>query len=89
MKARIGVDDATGLVHHVECAAANVSDVTPAHKLLHGKEDVVFGDSGDTGVARREELKDSDSLLLIAERPSVIKAMTRKRKQREAGHWNG
>ena len=35
MKAHIGVDDASGLVHHVECTAANVSDVTQAHKLLH------------------------------------------------------
>ena len=43
MKAHIGVDDASGLVHHVACTAANVSDVTQAHKLLHGKEDTVFG----------------------------------------------
>ena len=28
MKAHIGVDDASGLVHHVECTAANVADVT-------------------------------------------------------------
>ena len=37
MKAHIGVDDASGLVHHVECTAANVADVTQVHKLLHGK----------------------------------------------------
>ena len=28
MKAHIGVDDVSGLVHHVECTAANVADVT-------------------------------------------------------------
>ncbi|KEZ95501.1 transposase, partial [Xanthomonas vasicola pv. vasculorum NCPPB 895] len=37
MKAHIGVDDDSGLVHHVECTAANVADVTQVHKLLHGK----------------------------------------------------
>ncbi len=25
-----------GLVHHVECTAANVADITQVHKLLHG-----------------------------------------------------
>ncbi|MFA0925231.1 transposase, partial [Xanthomonas fragariae] len=38
MKAHIGVDDASGLVHHVECTAANVADITQAYKLLHGVE---------------------------------------------------
>ena len=53
MKAHIGVDDASGLVHHVTCAAANVSDVTQAHTLLHGEEDTVCGDSGYTGADKR------------------------------------
>jgi IS5 family transposase len=45
MKAHIGVDDASGLVRHMACTAANVSDVTQANQLLRGKEDVAFGDS--------------------------------------------
>ncbi len=49
MKAHIGVDEFSGLVHHVQCTAANVADVTVTHALLHGKEDSVFGDSGYTG----------------------------------------
>lgn len=32
MKAHIGVDEDSGLVHHVECMAANVCDVTQVHK---------------------------------------------------------
>lgn len=32
------MDDASGPVHHVKCAAANVADVTQSHKLLHGQE---------------------------------------------------
>ena len=84
MKPHIGVDDASGLVHHVECTAANVSDVTQAHRLLHGKEGVVYGDSGYTGVAKRDELKDVDAAFLIAKKPSVIKAMKTKREQKQA-----
>ncbi len=53
MKAHIGVDEATGLVHHVESTAANVSDVTQVANLLHGKEKRVFGDAGYTGADKR------------------------------------
>lgn len=58
MKTHIGVDEKSSLVHHVECTAANVGDVTQVHKLLHGQEDTVCGDSGYTGAAKREELQD-------------------------------
>jgi transposase, IS5 family len=38
MKAHIGVDAQSGLVHHVAGTAANVSDVSRTHELLHGEE---------------------------------------------------
>ena len=38
MKAHIGVDDDSGLVHTVIGTAANACDVTQGHGLLHGKE---------------------------------------------------
>ena len=46
MKAHIGVDADSGLVHTVIGTAANVNDVTQGHGLLHGEEEVVFGDAG-------------------------------------------
>jgi len=55
MKAHIGVDVESGLVHTVVGTAANVSDVTQAHALLHGEESVVFADAGYQGVEKREE----------------------------------
>jgi IS5 family transposase len=55
MKAHVGSDAETGLVHTVEGTAANVADVTVAHALLHGNEDVVFADAGYQGVAKRPE----------------------------------
>jgi transposase, IS5 family len=55
MKAHIGVDAESGLVHTVIGTAANVHDVTQAGALLHGQETVAFGDSGYRGVGKREE----------------------------------
>lgn len=55
MKAHIGVDAESGLVHTVVGTAANVNDVTQAGALLHGKETVAFGDAGYRGVHKREE----------------------------------
>ena len=55
VKAHIGVDADSGLVHTVIGTAANVNDVTQSHGLLHGKETVVFADAGYQGVAKRPE----------------------------------
>lgn len=46
MKAHIGVDAASGLVHTLVTTPANVHDVTQAHALLHGEEQQVYGDFG-------------------------------------------
>jgi IS5 family transposase len=55
MKAHVGVDAESGLVHTLVGTAANAADVTQAHDLLHGEETCAFGDSGYTGVAARPE----------------------------------
>lgn len=57
MKAHIGVDAESGLVHTVIGTAANVNDVTQAGALLHGQETAAFGDAGYRGVHKREEAK--------------------------------
>ena len=49
MKAHIGVDTQSGLVHTVIGTAANVHDITQAQALLHGGETDVFGDAGYQG----------------------------------------
>lgn len=55
MKAHIGVDAQSGLVHTLVGTAAHVHDVTQAQALLHGDETDVFGDAGYRGVEKREE----------------------------------
>ena len=55
MKAHIGVDAESGLVHTVIGTAANVNDVTQAGALLHGQEEHALGDAGYRGVHKRPE----------------------------------
>jgi len=53
MKAHIGVDAESGLVHTVTTTPANAADVTQLAELLHGKETRVFADAGYTGAEKR------------------------------------
>ncbi|UUX95362.1 IS5 family transposase [Aquabacterium sp. J223] len=55
MKAHIGVDADSGLVHTVIGTAANVNDVTQAGALLHGQEETAFGDAGYQGAHKRPD----------------------------------
>ena len=56
MKAHIGVDAESGLVHTVVGTAANVSDISQTHALLHGEEKTVHVDAGYIGVEKRAEI---------------------------------
>ena len=49
MKAHIGVDSRTKLIHSVTATAANVHDSQALPELLHGKETRVWGDSPYSG----------------------------------------
>ena len=69
MKLHIGVDKDTGLIHSVVTTAANVHDLTPAAELLHGDEDVVYGDAGYQGISKRTEVADSAADFRVALRP--------------------
>jgi len=75
MKAHIGVDADSGLVHTVVGTAANVNDVTQAGHLVHGQETDVFADAGYQGVAKREEVRDIKAQWHVAMRPGKRKAL--------------
>ncbi|MEO6017713.1 MAG: IS5 family transposase [Polaromonas sp.] len=90
MKAHIGVDAQSGLVHTVTTTAANEADVNQVADLLHGKEEQVWADSGYRGAPVRV---DRDDLQWhIAARPSDIaklpegkvKARVQKQEHRKA-----
>jgi IS5 family transposase len=72
MKAHIGVDADSGLVHTVTTTAANEADVEQVSDLLHGKEDAVWADSGYRGAQSRVK---RDVQWHIAGRPSDMAKM--------------
>ena len=58
MKAHIGVDADSGLVHTVRGTAGSVNDVVEANALLHGEEIQAWGDAGFQGASKRPDAKD-------------------------------
>ncbi len=58
MKAHIGVDADSGLVHTVRGTAGSVNDVVEANALLHGEETQAWGDAGYQGAGKRPDAKD-------------------------------
>ena len=78
MKAHIGVDADSGLVHTVIGTAANVNDVTQGHGLLHGEETVVFADAGYQGATKRPEATGVD--WHVAMRPGKRRALNKQTK---------
>ena len=77
MKAHIGVDEASGLVHSVVGTPANVADVTQVDKLLHGDESVVCADAGYTGVEKRSEHEGRKVIWQVAARRSKYKKLNK------------
>jgi transposase, IS5 family len=75
MKAHIGVDAESGLVHTVIGTAANVSDITQAGGLLHGAETDVFADAGYRGIDKRDEVKERKVNWHVAMRPGQRRAL--------------
>ncbi|WP_313308903.1 IS5 family transposase [Stutzerimonas nitrititolerans] len=78
MKAHIGADAASGLVHSVVGTAANVADVTQVDKLLHGEENMVGADAGYTGVEKRPEHEGREVIWQIAARRSTYKKLSKR-----------
>jgi len=57
MKAHVGVDTASGLVHTVTATSGNVHDITEAANLVHGEEAHVLADAGYQGLSERADFK--------------------------------
>ena len=74
MKAHIGVDAESGLVHTVRGTSGNVSDIAEANSLLRGQESIAFGDAGYQGVERRPDAN-ADVTWHVAMRPGIRRAL--------------
>jgi len=86
MKAHIGVDAHSGLVHTVIGTAGHVSDISQAQALLHGDETMAFGDAGYQGVEKREEHLETPVVWHTAMRPGKRRALD-KSPEGEAQEW--
>jgi IS5 family transposase len=75
MKAHIGVDATSGLVHTLIGTAGNVADVTQAGALLHGDEIAALGDAGYQGVEKRPENQGKPVTWHVAMKRSKRKAL--------------
>ena len=74
MKAHIGVDADSGLVHGVRGTSGHVSDIAEGNSLLHGQEKLGFGDAGYQGIEKRPDAK-ADVIWHIAMRPGKRKKL--------------
>ena len=74
VKAHIGADAESGLVHTVKATAANANDVTQANALLHGDKTDAFGDAGYQGAHKRPDAR-ADLNWHIAMRPGKRAAL--------------
>ena len=74
MKAHIGADAESGLVHTVRGTSGHVSDITEGNSLLHGQETVAFGDAGYQGIEKRPDAN-TDVTWHVAMRPGKRKAL--------------
>lgn len=77
MKAHIGVDVASGVVHTVVGTAANEADINRMAAVLHGREEAVFADAGYAGAPKRPEHAERYVSWNIAMKRSIIKNLPR------------
>lgn len=78
MKAHIGADVESGLVHSVVGTAANVADFTQVDRLLHGEENVICGDAGYTGVEKRPEHQGRQLIWQVAARRRTYQQLSKR-----------
>ena len=76
VKAHIGVDAESGLVHTVRGTSGHVSDIAEANSLLHGEESIAFGDAGYQGIEKRPDAK-ADVTWYVAMRTGKRKALNK------------
>lgn len=79
MKAHVGADAGSGLVHTVVATAANVHDVTQAHALIREDDAFCYADAGYAGARKRPEVASDRHLSSIdwrvGARPGKVRSM--------------
>ena len=77
MKIHSGTDAGSGYVHTITATSANAHDIDETTKLIREDDEVVYGDSGYSGIEKREEVKSDEHLSSVRyvtnRRPSSIR----------------
>lgn len=77
MKIHVGVDAGSGYVHTITATSASEHDISQAANLIRPDDEVIYGDSGYSGLEKRDEIKADEHLASITyrtnRRPSSIK----------------
>jgi IS5 family transposase len=68
MKAHIGVDTKSGLVHHVHTTTASIHDATVMEELLHGSEELLAGDSAYGNMTFKAQCRQAGLVYLITDK---------------------
>jgi IS5 family transposase len=87
MKAHVGVDSKTKLIHSVAATPANVHDSQVLPDLLHGEETKVWGDSayaGQTAVIRKHAPKAKDFTQKKGSRHRTLSEAEKKRNRNKS-----
>lgn len=71
MKIHSGVDAGSGYVHTITATSANVHDIDEATKLIREDDEVMHGDSGYSGMAKRPGVKSDEHLSKMEFRTNV------------------
>jgi IS5 family transposase len=82
MKAHIGMDAGTGMVHAVTYTAANESDIAEAYKLVRDTDEFVNADAGYVGVQKREEVCQDEHLSQVRWQVNERKGKERAREEK-------
>ncbi|MCP9855265.1 MULTISPECIES: transposase [unclassified Synechococcus] len=69
------MDKDSGLIHSVVTTVASVHRLTPSADLLHGNEQVVFGDAGHQGIAMRSAMVGKSMEFRVAIRPGIRRSL--------------
>lgn len=81
MKAHIGVDSESGLIHSGEVTTANTADNSQFPELLHGMEEAVFGDKGYVNKNDKHYARKAGMFWGVLDRGSSVRGLSRKQKK--------
>jgi len=82
MKAHIGVDHKSGIVHSIKVTTAKIHDKEMQSDLLHGQEKAIFGDKGYYKENDKREMREQEIFCGILDRAKRGHSLSNKQKRR-------